>query len=95
MIQDASVDQLKAMQFLHSYGITSSIQDAYNKADEVTIYENQTRDNVASTLMEELYNLEELPPILINHIDYAGIGQDLELEGGYTVVNCDVFEYTE
>jgi hypothetical protein len=31
--------------------------------------------------------------LIINHIDYDGIARDLELDGNYTVIENDVYEY--
>jgi len=93
LIQDVSEDILKAMSFLLSEGITSTINEANEKAVDVTIYTNQTMEDIAATLIEELYDLDSLPPMIANHIDYEGIARDLKIEGGYTVVDGHIYEY--
>lgn len=92
-IVDVEPYKLKAMGFLLSEGIVNDIEDAFDKADDVLIYENQSLEDVAYDLMQELYNADALPSIIANHIDYEGIARDLEIEGNYTVIGSDVFEY--
>ena len=92
-IVDAEPYKLKAMGFLLSEGIANDIEDAFDKADDVIIYENQSLEDVAYDLMQECYNADALPSIIANHIDYEGIARDLEIEGAYTVIGNDVYEY--
>ncbi len=92
-IVDVEPYKLKAMGFLLSEGIANDIEDAFDKADDVIIYENQSLEDVAYDLMQECYNADALPSIIANHIDYEGIARDLEIEGNYTVIGNDVFEY--
>jgi antirestriction protein len=93
LVESSGILELKAIRFLLSEQITSNLEDAYYKADDVTIYENQTMEDVAYDLMQELYNADALPSIIANHIDYDGIARDLELDGNYTVIQNDVYEY--
>lgn len=93
LVESCSILELKAIRFLLSEQITSNLEDAYYKADDVTIYENQTMEDVAYDLMQELYNADALPSIIANHIDYDGIARDLELDGNYRIIGCDIYEY--
>ena len=43
--------------------------------------------------MQECYNINEIPSIIANHIDYDGIARDLEMDGNYHCAGSDVFEY--
>lgn len=93
LVKDLSTYQLKAIRFLLSENIAKDLEDAFYKADDVLIYENQSLEDVAYDLMQELYNADALPSIIANHIDYEGIARDLEIEGAYTVIENDVYEY--
>ena len=84
---------LKAIVFLLSEQIASNLEDAITKADDVVIYENQTISDVAYELLNECYDIDKLPSLIINHIDYDGIARDLEIDGNYTVIDNDVYEY--
>jgi antirestriction protein len=92
-IDGVSIQQLKALQFLLSEGFASNLDDALTKLDDVIIHENQTMEDVAYNLMQELYGVDMFPSIIANHIDYAAIARDLEIDGNYTVTGDDVFEY--
>ena len=85
--------ELKAISFLIAEGLATDFTDAIEKADDVTIYENQDIGDVAYNLMQDCYNADALPSIIANHIDYDGIARDLEMDGNYFEVGSDVFEY--
>jgi len=85
--------ELKAIRFLLSEQIALNLEDAITKVDDVTIYENQTISDVAYELLNDYYELSQLPSLIINHIDYDGIARDLELDGNYTVIDNDIYEY--
>lgn len=92
-IEDTSDDKLKAMYFLLTEGIASTLTEANKKADEVRIYEKQTMEDIAINMIDELYDLDDIPSIIANNIDYKAIAYDLELEGNYTAIGNDVYEY--
>lgn len=85
--------ELKAIAFLLSEGLTQDIEDAIFKSDDVRIYENQSMEDIAYDLIQECYNIHELSPIIANHIDYEGIGRDLEMDGSYFEMGNDIYEY--
>ena len=93
LIESCSNYQLKAMKFLLSEQIASNPEDAYYKADDVVIYENQTLSDVAYDIVNDCYDLVKLPSIIANHIDYDSIARDLEIEGNFTIIDNDVYEY--
>jgi len=92
-ISDATTSELQAMEFLLSQGLVNDIKEAYKKCDEVTVYENQTMEEVATELIESCYNLDDIPAIITNNIDYKAIANELEIDGDYTVSGNDVYEY--
>jgi hypothetical protein len=87
--------QLKAIKFLIAdyYHDNTNIEELIEKAEEVTIYENSTMADVANSIIDNCYNLEDIPDIIANNIDYEGIGRLLEMDGFYHKVGRDVYEY--
>jgi hypothetical protein len=92
-LEDKSDHELKAIAFLLSESLATDIDDAISKADDVHIYENQSMEDIAYDLIQDCYNIHELSPIIANHIDYQGIGRDLEMDGNYFEVGNDIYEY--
>jgi len=93
LLEHLSQYQLKAAKFLLDEQIVNDIEAAILKADDVTIYENQTLEDVTYDLIQECYNIDDIPSIIANHIDYNGIARDLEMDGTYHVIDDDVVEY--
>jgi len=48
---------------------------------------------VAYDLLQECYELDKLPPLIVNNIDYEGVARELDYDGTYWEVEGDVFEY--
>lgn len=92
-LEDKTDHELKAIAFLLSESLATDIDDAISKIDDVRIYENQTMEDIAYDLIQDCYNIHELSPIIANHIDYEGIGRDLEMDGNYFEVGNDIYEY--
>jgi len=92
-LSELSTLQQKAVAFLMSEQITYDLDDAIVKADDVIIHENQTLEDVAYGLLQKCYELDKLPPIIANNIDYEGVARELDIEGTYWEVGGDVFEY--
>ena len=90
---ELSESQQKAVAFLLSEQFTYDMDDAIQKSDDVIIHENQTLEDVAYSLLQECYELDKLPPIIANNIDYEGVARELEYDGNYFEVDGDVFEY--
>ena len=83
----------KAVSFLLSHGIANDIYDAIEKADDVVIHQNYDMSDIAYDFIRDNYNIHDLSPIIANHIDYNGIGRDLEYDGTYYEVGNDIYEY--
>jgi len=92
-LSELSPLQQKAVAFLLGEQLTYEVDDAIRKADDVTVHENQSLENVAYELLHECYNLDSLPPIIANHIDYEGVARELDYDGTYWEIDNDVFEY--
>ena len=93
LLIDLDEYKLKAISFLFDEGITLDLEDAIIRAEDVIVHEDQTMEDVAFSLIHDCYNLDDIPSVITNHIDYEAIGNDLELDGNYTVINDDVYEY--
>lgn len=83
----------KIMKFLLDNHYANDLADAICKLDSVLIYEDMTLVDVASSFVEDIYDLNKLPSIIANNIDYESIARDLSYEGRYYEVDNDVFEY--
>ena len=92
-VSELSTHQQKAVAFLLMENLTYDLDDAIARSDDVIIHENQTLEDVAYNLLEECYDLDKLPPLIVNNIDYEGIARELDIEGTYWEIDGDVFEY--
>lgn len=93
LLNGTTTTQLKAIKFLLDNGISKDLEDGYYRSDDVVIYELTNMESVAYDLLQDLYNIDNLPSIITNNIDYEAIGRELELDGAYSVVGDDVYEY--
>ena len=85
--------ELKIAKFLLNECLVSNIEEAIENIENVTLYENQTMQDLAYELVEELYYTDSLPALISSHIDYEGIARDLEMEGRYYEIEGDIYEY--
>ena len=92
-IEEQAPDKHKVIGFLLRENLAKDLEDAIAKVDDVIVHENQTMSDIAYDLLQELYDVESLPSIINNHIDYEGIARDLEMDGNYFSVSSDVYEY--
>ena len=92
-VSELSTHQQKAVAFLLMENLTYDIDDAIARSDDVIIHENQTLEDVAYDLLQECYDVDKLPPIIANNIDYEGVARELDYEGTYWQIDGDVFEY--
>ena len=90
-----SEDQLKAVAFLLENGLVKDFNEAIEKHDNVIIHENTSMEEIAYDFIRECYDLDSIPEILSNHIDYEAIGRDLEIEGSFFKEGNDIFEYCD
>ena len=93
-MENIDEDGVKAIKFLMDNNFVSDIFQAIeNYEDSVRIYENQTMQDIAENYIEECYNLDDMPSIIANNIDYESIARDMEIEGSYFKVENDIYEY--
>ena len=79
--------------FLLEEGISSKIEYAMEKIDDIIIYEDCNMTEIAEQYIDDYVDLNGYQPIIVNHIDYEGMGRDLELDGSYYHVGSDIYQY--
>ena len=85
--------QHKIVKVLLENGLASSLEDAISKIDDLIVYPNSTMTDIAEQYIEEYTDLNGYHPLIVNHIDYEGIGRDLEIEGSFFQDGSDYFEF--
>ncbi len=93
LLSQLDKDRLKAVKFLLDEGITTDIDDAINKAEDVIIHHNYIMEDIAYDLIHQCYGVDSLPSLITNNIDYDGVARDLEYDGTYWELGGDVYEY--
>lgn len=86
--------QHKSVKVLLENGLASSLEDAIEKIDELIIHSDcSSMAEIAEQYIEEYTDLNGYHPLIVNHIDYEGIGRDLEIEGSFFREGSDIFEF--
>jgi len=85
--------QYKSVKVLLENGLATSLEDAISKVDDLIIYPDSTMTSIAEQYIEEYTDLNSYHPLIVNHIDYEGIGRDLEMEGNFYQDGADFFEF--
>jgi len=85
--------QYKSVKVLLKNGLATSLEDAIDKVDALIVYPDSTMTDIARQYIEEYTDLNGYHPLIVNHIDYEGIGRDLELEGNFYQDGDDYFEF--
>jgi len=67
--------------------------EALHNYDDVVIYENSTMEDIAIEFVDSCYNLEDMMGSLSRYFDYEALGRDMEIEGNFTNINGDIYEY--
>ena len=90
---DLDGSQKRCVSFLLTNNIVSNLDEAVEKYEDVLIYEDMSFLDLAYQIVEEQYNLDELPQFVSNYFDYDALARDLELEGFYHEIDGDIFYY--
>ncbi len=85
--------QYKSVKVLLDNGLANSIEDAISKVDDLIIYADSSMTDIAEQYIEEYTDLNGYHPLIVHHIDYEGIGRDLEMSGSYFMEGSDIFEF--
>jgi len=93
-MEDIDEDGVKAINFLMDNHLVKDIYEAIESyEDNVRIYEDSTMEDIAYDFIEQCYNLDDIPSIISNNIDYEQIGRELEIGGCFYKVGSDIYEY--
>lgn len=87
--------EIKAVRFLLSNNLVKYFNDAMEHCEDVIIHEDMTMEDIAYNFVNECYNLDSLPSIIANNIDYKAIAREMEIDGRYFEENGDIFEYLD
>lgn len=85
--------ELKMVRFLLRHGLVKDFEEALEKYEDVIIHEDSTMEDIAYEFVNECYNLNDLPSIIANNIDYESIGREMEMDGRYFEEDGDIYEY--
>lgn len=85
--------ELKMVGFLLRNGLVKDFTEALEKYEDVIIHEDSTMEDIAYEYVNECYNLDSLPSIISNNIDYQSIARDMEIDGNYFEQDGDIYEY--
>jgi uncharacterized FlaG/YvyC family protein len=91
-LEDLSEDDQKRMGYLMDY-VGFNFEDALERYEEVSIYENTTLEQVVEDYIYETINMDEIPDIIKNNIDFKGIAYDFEISGEYDKVDGDIYHF--
>ncbi len=93
-MEDIDEDGIKAINFLIENNFVKDIFEAIESyEDSVRIYEDNSMEDIAYDYIQECYNLDDMPSIISNNIDYESIARDMEIEGSYYKIDSDIYEY--
>ena len=71
----------------------SSFTEFIDHKDQIRYYPVQDGESLARYLVQEVQIFGEVHPDLLNHIDYAAIGRELEASENYLFTDNGIFSY--
>ena len=92
-LEEVETSELPKVAFLLEEGLVNNLDNAIEHIDDVIVYENSSFTDIAEQYIDECVDLNGYSAIIVNHIDYMGIGRDLEMEGNYFSVGSDIYQY--
>jgi uncharacterized FlaG/YvyC family protein len=91
-LADLSEEDQKKFSYLIDY-VGFSFEDALERYEDVSIYENSTLEQIAEDFIYETIDMDNIPDIIKNNIDFKGIAYDFEISGEYDKVDGDVYYF--
>ena len=73
--------------------VISQLYGIYRPQRPDTLYPVQDGESLARYLVQEVQLFGEVHPDLLNHIDYAAIGRELETSENYLFTDNGIFYY--
>lgn len=92
-VEGLSDCEVKAIKFLLKNSLVQDFYEVMERYEDVIIHEDATMEDLAYEFVNECYNLDSLPSIISNNIDYEAIGREMEMDGRYYEANGDIYEY--
>ena len=87
-----SDEDLKRVSYLIDH-LSYKFEEALEKYEDVTIYENMTLKDVVEQYIDETVDFSNIPEIIANNIDYDSIARDWEISGEFDSIDGDVYYY--
>jgi len=87
-------EDLKRISYLTEHR-NYDLETAIEKYEEVVIYENSTLEEVVEEYISQTIDLDDLPSIISNNIDYKSIAYDFEISGEYDKIEHDIYHYVD
>ena len=91
-LEDLSEHDQKRVAYLMDY-VGFNFEDALERYEDVTIYENTTLEQIAEDYIYETINMDEIPDIIKNNIDFKGIAVDFDVSGEYDKIDGDIYHF--
>lgn len=91
-IGDLSDEDQRKVAYLMDY-VGFDFDDALERYEDVTIYESTTLKEIAEDYIYETIDMDSLPDIIRNNIDFDGIAVDFDVSGEYDSVDGDIFHF--
>jgi hypothetical protein len=85
--------QYKNVKILLEYELINNLEEAIKNIDNLIVYEDSTMRDIAEQYINECVDLNGYHSLIISHIDYEGIGRELEDGGNYFQDGTDIFQY--
>jgi hypothetical protein len=92
-LSNLSQEQLNIIAFLLSEGFANELGDAIAMIDNVIVHTQTDMSSLALEYLKQYYDMDSLPSIITNNINYDSIAHDLYLEGRFYEVGDDIYEY--
>ncbi len=93
--ENVEPDQYGIIKVLIDNGFASSLEEAIDKIENVIVHYDSSMEDIAENYISEIIDLDSLPLLLSGHIDFKGIGRDMEIDCNFIQENSDIFEIIE
>lgn len=85
--------QLEATAFLLKEGISLDLDSAIDSAFDVVIYKNKTMSDIAYGRVSEMMGMKNLPDIIMKHMDFESMGEDIRKNEYFVIDGDTIYEY--
>jgi hypothetical protein len=85
--------QLEAVRFLLKEGLSLDLDHAIDSAFDVVIHKNKTMENIAYYRVSEMMGMKNLPDIIMKHMDFKSMGEDIRKSEYFVIDGDTIYEY--